>query len=603
MPTTGKRAEARPAAALELSANARRVLEARYLLRDGSRRLIETPAQLFERVAHAVARAETACGESASQWAERYYALLASGEFLPNSPTLMNAGTALGQLAACFVLPVDDTMESIFEALKQMALVQRTGGGTGFSFSALRPGGDVVASTGGVASGPVSFMKIFDCATEHIKQGGKRRGANMGVLKVEHPDILEFVRAKLEAGVLSNFNVSVSVTDAFMQAAARNDSYELVHPRTGRPSGRLQAGEVFRAISEAAWQTGDPGLLFRDAINRANPTPLLGAIEATNPCGEVPLLPYESCNLGSISVARLVLESRGAPVFDGRRLETIVRDAGRFLDDVIDVNRYPLDAVERATRGTRKLGLGVMGFADALIRLGISYDSGEAERFAERLMHALADAAGRASGALAARRGSFPAWKGSVCESAGLPMRNATRTAIAPTGTIGIIAGTSASIEPLFALAYRRRGVLGGETLEEVNPLLVRALEREGLDTKRVLAAVREQGRLADVADVPAALKRVFVTALDIPAQRHLAMQAAFQRHVENSVSKTINLPPDAAPEDVAQAYRRAWKLGLKGITVYRYGTRPGQVLELGASEEPHQFDHASRCDPEECRL
>jgi ribonucleoside-diphosphate reductase alpha chain len=555
-------------------------------------------------VARAVAQGEARfAGEGAAYWSERFHELLASRDFLPNSPTLMNAGTALGQLSACFVLPVEDSMESIFEALKQMALVQRTGGGTGFSFSALRPRGDLVASTSGIASGPVSFMKIFDCATEHIKQGGKRRGANMGVLGVEHPDILEFIRAKVGTGVLSNFNLSVSLTDAFMQAAARDESYDLIHPRTGRPAGRMPAAEVWRAIVEAAWQTGDPGVLYRDAINRANPTPQLGAIEATNPCGEVPLLPCESCNLGSINAARFVHESGGRAAFDWLRLDAVVRDAVRFLDDVIEVNRYPLPPVEAATRRTRKIGLGVMGFAETLIRLGISYDSGAAERFAERLMRAVSEAAARASAALAATRGSFPAWPESVYGGARLPTRNATRTAIAPTGTIGIIAGTSASIEPLFALAYRRRGVLGGETLREVNPLFVESLERCGCDASRVLAEVLERGRLADVAAVPEALKRLFVTALEIPAERHLAMQAAFQRHVDNSVSKTINLPQEATPEDVARAYRRAWELGLKGITVYRYGARAGQVLELGAADEPQHYDHASRCDPEECRL
>lgn len=587
----------------ELSANALRVLEARYLLRDRERRLTETPTQLFERVARAVAQAESGFGgEGAAYWAERFHGLLASRDFLPNSPTLMNAGTALGQLSACFVLPVEDSMESIFEALKQMALVQRTGGGTGFSFSALRPRGDVVASTSGIASGPVSFMKIFDCATEHIKQGGKRRGANMGVLAVEHPDILEFIRAKVETSALSNFNLSVSMTDAFMRAAAANESYDLVHPRTGRPAGRAPAAELWRAIVEAAWQAGDPGLLYRDAINRANPTPQLGAIEATNPCGEVPLLAYESCNLGSINAARFVRESGGQAAFDWSRLETVARDAVRFLDDVIEVNRYPLAEVEKATRRTRKIGLGVMGFAETLIRLGISYDSDEAERFAERLMRAVSDAAARVSSTLAAARGAFPAWQESIY-GARSPMRNATRTAIAPTGTIGIIAGTSASIEPLFALAYRRRGVLGGETLEEVNPLFVESLQRRGVDAQQVLAEVLARGRLAEVAAVPEELKRLFVTALEIPAERHLAMQAAFQRHVDNSVSKTINLPESATPDDVARAYRRAWELGLKGITIYRYGAKPAQVLELGAADEPHHYDHASRCDPEECRL
>jgi ribonucleoside-diphosphate reductase alpha chain len=586
-----------------LSANALRVLEARYLLRDAERRVIETPAQLFERVARAVAQAETAFGESASEWAERFHALLAARDFVPNSPTLMNAGTALGQLSACFVLPIEDTMESIFEAVKQMALVQRTGGGTGFSFSRLRPRGDVVASTGGEASGPVSFMKIFDCATENIKQGGKRRGANMGALDVEHPDILEFVGAKLAGDSLSNFNTSVSVTDAFMEAAAGGDTYESIHPRTRKPAGRVNAAKVFEAIVEAAWRTGDPGLLFRDAVNRANPTPRLGAIEVTNPCGEVPLLPHESCTLGSINLARLVRDAPGAPAFDWARLDRVVDDAVRFLDDVIEVNRFPLPEIAQATRATRKIGLGVMGFAEALIRLGIGYDSDEAVAFAERLMRATHEAATRASAALAERRGVFPAWAGSVHEAQHARLRNATRTAIAPTGTIGIIAGTSASIEPLFALAYRRTGVLGGATLTEVNPLFVEHVERHGLDAERVLAGVREHGRLADVPDVPEALKRLFVTALEIPVERHLAIQAAFQRHVDNAVSKTINLPREATPQDVARAYRRAWQLGLKGITVYRYGSKSAQVLELGVEEEPQHYDHASRCDPEECRL
>ncbi|MCX7960095.1 MAG: adenosylcobalamin-dependent ribonucleoside-diphosphate reductase [Burkholderiales bacterium] len=584
-----------------LSANALRVLEARYLLRDAERRVVETPAELFERVARAIAEAEAAFGgEGPQYWAERFHARMAAGEFLPNSPTLMNAGTALGQLSACFVLPVADTMESIFEALKNMALVQRTGGGTGFSFSALRPRGDPVASTGGEASGPVSFMRIFDCATEHIKQGGKRRGANMGVLAVEHPDILEFVAAKRAPGALANFNLSVSVPDAFMRAAEAGAEYDLVNPRTGAAVRRLGARELFDTIAEAAWGSGDPGLLFRDAIERANPTPHLGRIEATNPCGEVPLLPYESCNLGSLNIARFVREAGGAVSFDWEGFAAAAAEAVRFLDDAIEVNRYPLPEIAAATRRTRKIGLGVMGFADALIRLGIGYDSGEAIAFAERLARALDEAATRASAALAERRGPYPAWRA----DGGAPrLRNATRTAIAPTGTIGILAGASASIEPLFALAYRRTGVLGGETLEEVNPLLADALERRGLDAMQVLSAVREKGRLADVPGVPDDLKRLFVTALEIPPERHLAIQAAFQRHVDNAVSKTVNLPREATPGDVARIYRRAWALGLKGITVYRYGAKPAQVLELGAAEAPHHYDHASRCDPEECRV
>lgn len=586
---------------LQLSANARRVLEARYLLRDAERRVIETPAQLFERVARAVAEAETEFGgEGAAYWAERFHARMVAREFLPNSPTLMNAGTALGQLSACFVLPIADTMESIFEAIKNMALVQRTGGGTGFSFSALRPRGDVVASTGGEASGPVSFMRIFDCATANIKQGGKRRGANMGVLAVEHPDILEFVAAKREPGALANFNTSVSATDAFLRAAAARTDYELANPRTGKVCRRLDAGAVFDAIAEAAWESGDPGMLFRDAIERANPAPHLGRIEATNPCGEVPLLAYESCTLGSVNVARFVRGAGGAGAFDWERLAQVAADAVRFLDDVIEVNRYPLPEIGQATRRTRKIGLGVMGFADALIRLGIGYDSDAAVDFAAQLMRALAQAAARASALLADSRGAYPAWSE---QAAGPRMRNATRTAIAPTGTIGIIAGTSASIEPLFALAYRRTNVLGGQTLEEVSPLFAEALERRGLDAARILAEVREKGRLANVPGVPEELKRLFVTALEIPPERHLAIQAAFQRHVDNAVSKTINLPREATPQDVARIYRRAWELGLKGITVYRYGAKPAQVLELGAAEEPHRYEHASRCDPEECQI
>jgi ribonucleoside-diphosphate reductase alpha chain len=592
-------------AELRLSPNARRVLEARYLRRDAERRLVETPEELFARVARAIAEAELLLGtaEKARRWEEIFYELLLSRDFLPNSPTLMNAGTPLGQLSACFVLPVGDTMEEIFEAVKQMALVQRTGGGTGFSFSRLRPKGDVVASTGGEASGPVSFMKIFDSATEHIKQGGKRRGANMGVLRVDHPDILEFITAKRDERTLQNFNISVAVTDAFMEAVRRDQEYELINPRTGRVVRRMSARCVFEEIVRAAWQTGDPGLLFLDAINRANPTPHLGAIEATNPCGEVPLLPYESCNLGSINLAHMLREREGRADVDWEKLRATVRKAVRFLDDVIEVNRYPIPEIERMTRGNRKIGLGVMGFAELLIRLGLSYDSDEAVALAEQVMQAIAEEALVASAELAAERGVFPNWKGSVHEARNHPVRHATLTAIAPTGTISIIADTSASIEPLFALAYRRTHVLGGQTLYEVNPLLLEYLDRYGLRAEDVLEAVLARGRLRDVAQVPEEVKRLFVTALEIPPDRHLRIQAAFQRAVDNSVSKTINLPEEATVEEVARAYWHAWELGLKGITIYRYGSKSAQVLELGVDEEAHHYDHASRCDPEECRV
>ena len=590
---------------LGLSKNALRVLEARYLHRDVQGRIIETPGELFESVAHGVACAELLLGSSrqASFWENKYYNLLSAQDFLPNSPTLMNGGKPLGQLSACFVLPVEDSMESIFEAIKQMALVQRTGGGTGFSFSRLRPKGEIVASTSGEASGPVGFMKIFDCATENIKQGGKRRGANMGVLRVDHPDILDFVRAKLGKTSLKNFNISVGVTDRFMDSVPQDLNYELIHPHTGRSVGTLGAKEVYNAIVEAAWRTGDPGLLFLDTINRANPTRYLGSIEATNPCGEIPLLPYESCNLGSINLAHMIRIRDDHQFVDWERLRATTRCAVRFLDDVIEVNKYPLAEIEQMTLGNRKMGLGVMGFADMLIRLGISYDSDEAVKMAEQTMGVIADEAFKASQKLAQERGVFPNWKGSIYETRGVKIRNATRTAIAPTGTISIIAGTSASIEPLFALAYRRTHVLNDQTLYEINPLFCECLEKYELSAEEIVREVLEKGKLKEVEAAPNELKQLFVTALEIPAERHLQIQAAFQRYVDNSVSKTINLPFDSTPQDVAKVYWQAWKFGLKGTTIYRYGSKSAQVLELGVGEEPHHYDHGSKCDPEECKV
>ncbi|HET9984047.1 MAG TPA: adenosylcobalamin-dependent ribonucleoside-diphosphate reductase, partial [Longimicrobiales bacterium] len=501
-----------------LSTNALRVLEARYLRRDAARRIIETPQELFERVARGVAHAELILGNArqAARWEGRFGELLDSLDFLPNSPTLMNAGTPLGQLSACFVLPVDDSMEGIFEALKQMALVQRTGGGTGFSFSRLRPRGAAVSSTAGETPGPVAFIHIFDAATEHIKLGGRRRGANMAVLRVDHPDIREFIGAKLD-GSLPNFNLSVAVTDAFMQAEAARRAYDLLDPGTGRRVGRLTATDVFDAIVDAACRTGDPGLLFLDAVARANPIPARGEVEATNPCGEVPLLPNEACNLGSINVARMVRTREGAMELDRDRLGTTVAAAVRFLDDVIEVNRFPTDALARASRGSRKIGLGVMGFAELLVRLGVSYDSSEAVGQAEELMRAIEEAALEASRALAEERGVYPFWTGSVHEREGLRLRNATRTAIAPTGTISIIAGTSPSIEPFFALAYRRSHVLGGETLHEVSPSFREAVTRLGVDAAPLLDAAARTGRLGEEPGIPAELRRLFITALEIP--------------------------------------------------------------------------------------
>jgi ribonucleoside-diphosphate reductase alpha chain len=587
-----------------LSQNALKVLEARYLRRNEEWRIVETPAELFESVAKGVAFAEQLLGSAskARYWEEKYHDLMSSLDFLPNTPTLMNAGKPLGQLSACFVLPVEDSIEGIFGALKNMALVQRTGGGTGFSFSRLRPKGDLVQSTAGESSGPVSFMKIFDCATDNIKQGGKRRGANMGILRVDHPDILEFIWVKRDGFTLQNFNLSVGVTDDFMKAVREDGVVNLAHPHS-RLKGSLRARALFQAMAEAAWLTGDPGVVFLDVINRANPTPQLGAIEATNPCGEIPLLPFESCNLGSINLAHMLRSVEGRPAVDWEKLGSTVHVATRLLDDVIEVSKYPVPEIEEMTRGNRKIGLGVMGFAEMLIRLGISYASEEAVQAAEAIMRFIALEAEKASKELAEERGVFSRWTRSALEAKGIKVRNATRTAIAPTGTIGIIAGTSPSIEPLFALAYKRSHVLNEQTLYEVNPLFLEFLDRHGLRAQDVLEQVLRNGSIRDVRGIPEKLKHLFVTALEIPAKQHLQIQAAFQRHVDNSVSKTVNLPHEATIQDVADAYRSAWELGLKGITIYRYGSKSSQVLELGVGEEAHHYDHASRCDPGECKV
>jgi ribonucleoside-diphosphate reductase alpha chain len=590
---------------ITLSPNALRVLEARYLRRDSARRVIEAPEELFDRVARAVAQAELALGSAweAAQWEQVFHGLLTSLDFLPNSPTLMNAGTPLGQLAACFVLPIEDTMESIFGALGAMALLQRAGGGTGFSFSRLRPRGDVVASTGGEASGPVSFMRIFDCATQNIKQGGRRRGANMGVLRVDHPDILEFVDAKLAGHGLENFNLSVAVTDRFMEAATAGGSYDLIHPRSRRPVNRLRAREVFERMVAAAWRTGDPGLLYLDAINRANPTPALGEIESTNPCGEVPLLPWESCVLGSINLAHMVRVANGTPDVDWERLRHAVHAGVRFLDDAIEVNRDPLPEIARMTRGNRKLGLGVMGFAECLVLLGVPYDAPEAVAWADRVMAFIEAEARTMSRQLAELRGTFPNWSRSVHVTAGERLRNAALLSIAPTGTISIIAGTSGGIEPLWALAYRREHTLGGPPLTEINPVFRRYAEEHRLDADAVLEKVLATGTLRDAPGVPERVRRLFVTANEVDVGQHLQIQQAFQRHVDNAVSKTINLPEDATADAVARAYLEGWRLGLKGVTIYRSGSKAGQVLTLGVDEDPTAREFFAKCDPGACRL
>ena len=589
----------------ELTENARLVLAARYLRRGEDGRVTEDPAQLFERVARAIAEAEMLYGPAAEarRWEERFHTMMASRDFLPNSPTLMNAGTELGQLSACFVLPIEDSMESIFGTLRDMALVQKTGGGTGFSFSHLRPENDFIRSTGGTASGPVSFMKIYDCATENIKQGGKRRGANMGVLRVDHPDIDKLVNVKSDGKTLRNFNLSVGTTEEFIVAVADGGEFPLRHPDSGCVVARRDARALFGSICQAACETGDPGLIFLDTIARSNPTPASGQIESTNPCGEVPLLPYESCNLGSINLPHVVGKHDGKVSVDWEKLGLLVRDAVRFLDDVISVNKFPLESIAKATLANRKIGLGVMGFAELCILFGISYASEEALWLADKVMTFISCEATKASALLAEARGSFPNWKQSTYASRNLHVRNATQTSIAPTGTIGIIAETSSGIEPLFALAYRRINVLNQQTLTEFNPLFLRYLEARKLATPSVLDTVALRGRINKEAALPLDVQRLFVTALDIAPEHHVRVQAAFQRHVDNAVSKTVNLANDATPDDVAKVYQLAYTLGCKGVTVFRYGSRKERVLELGLDEKQYEREHFAKCDPCASRL
>ena len=562
---------------LKLSLNAVEVLKRRYLLKNELGEVIETPNQMFERVATAVARAELNYGKSKEEVKEierRFYLLMRNLEFLPNSPTLMNAGTELGQLAACFVLPVEDSIGGIFGAVKKMAKIHQSGGGTGFSFSRLRPKGDVVKSTGGVASGPVSFMRVFDVATDVIKQGGKRRGANMGILNADHPDILEFIRAK-ERGEFANFNTSVAVTDEFMHAVERNEEYGLVNPRTKEEVKRIKAREVFNEIVTYAWKTGDPGIVFMDEINRRNTIPAIGKIEATNPCGEQPLLPYDSCNLGSINVSKFVENGDGE--IDWERLREVIWISVRFLDDVIDVNRYPLPEIEKMTRANRKIGLGIMGFAELLIKLGIAYDSKDALSLGEKLMQFITNEARRCSIELGLERGSFPNFELSVWNSKYEAMRNATLTTIAPTGTISIIAGCSSGIEPLFAVAFVRN-VMGG--MLEINKLFEVIAKERGFYSKELITEIAKCGSVQDIDGVPGDVKRIFVTALDISPEWHVRMQAAFQKYTDNAVSKTVNLPSDATWGDVKKVFLLAYKLNCKGITIYRYGSKE-QVLSL----------------------
>jgi len=562
---------------LKLSVNAVKVLEKRYLRKDELGRIVETPRGMLRRVAKTVASVEADyVGErEAQELQEDFYGMMLRLEFLPNSPTLMNAGTDLGQLAACFVIPVEDSMVGIFDAVKTMALVHQSGGGTGFSFSRLRPRNDVVKSTGGIASGPISFMQVFDGATEVIRQGGRRRGANMGILRVDHPDILEFVTAKARGDSLKNFNISVAATDPFIEAVRRGSTYDLINPRTGRAVRQLRARDVFDLITQTAWMGGDPGMIFIDRINRENPTPRLGSIESTNPCGEQPLLPYEACNLGSINLSSMM---RGAEV-DWDRLGKTVALAVRFLDDVIDANEYPLPEIEAMAKGNRKIGLGVMGLAEMLIRSGIPYDSPEALSMAEGIMAFIRDKAREESVRLADLKGSFPNFSGSIWEKKGFKcIRNATLTTVAPTGTISLIAGVSSGIEPLFALCYVRN-VMEGTRLLEKNPLFESRAHEEGFDSDELMAEIARRGSVREIQEIPESTRRLFVTAFDIDPKWHVRMQAAFQKFTDNAVSKTVNLPENVSLNDVREIYLLAYDLGCKGITVYRYGSQAGQVL------------------------
>jgi len=553
---------------LKLSQTALEILKARYL-RPG-----ETPEELFERVARGVAQAELLYGpvSKVREWEEKFHSVMVNLDFLPNSPTLMNAGTELGQLAACFVLPVEDSVEAIFDTLSLMAKIQKTGGGTGFSFSHLRPKGDIVRTTNGKASGPVSFMRVFDCTTDSIKQGGKRRGANMGVLSYNHPDVEEFITAKLDKKSFQNFNISVACEDAFFEKLKTGEDVELVNPRDGKVWKKVKAHELFDLMAKSAWECGDPGILYIDEINRHNPTPQLGKIEATNPCGEVPLLPYEECNLGSINLSHF--ERNGS--VDWERLEKTVEVAVRFLDCVIDVNKYPDKRIERMAKGNRKIGLGVMGWAELLFKLKIPYNSEEALKLADRLMAFINRKAFETSVKLAEEKGSFPNIEKSIYR--GKRVRNATRTSIAPTGTISMIAGTTPSIEPLFAVAYVKR-ILGGKPAVYVEPFFLKYAGN--ILSEEQLLEVLKTGSIQTVPGIPEEVKRVFVTALDIPPEWHVKVQATFQKHTDNAVSKTVNMKETSTVEDVKRVFLLGYKLNLKGITIFRQGSKEG-VIEFG---------------------
>lgn len=575
----------------QVSSNAELVLSKRYYHKDNDGNVLENATDLFWRVASSIAGEEEKYAKSTcdpQKLAEKFYSVMANGYFLPNSPTLMNAGSPLGQLSACFVLPVGDSIEEIFDAIKYAAMIHKSGGGTGFSFTNIRSKDSRVGTTGGVASGPVSFLRIFNTATEQIKQGGTRRGANMGILRVDHPDILEFIRAKEQDGEFINFNLSVALTEKFMEAVEKGENYNLVDPHSGKAKGTLNAKEVFDILVNKAWQSGDPGIVFLDRINRDNPTPNQGEMESTNPCGEQPLLPYEACNLGSINLSKFVMpnttSSNKAKGIDWESLKDIIHTAVRFLDNVIDASKFPLEKIAEKVRTNRKIGLGVMGFADMLFALELPYNSEEALKLAEKIMEFIQTEGRKASQQLAEERGAFPAFSESIYKD-GKPLRNATITTIAPTGTLSIIASCSSGVEPVFALAFARH-VMDGERLIEVNPYFENALKSCDLYTPELMEAVTNVGSIASFDFLPNHIRDVFVTAMDISAEAHLRMQAAFQKYTDNAVSKTVNLPNNATVQDIDHIYRLAYTLGCKGVTVYRDGSKTGQVLNIGSKKE-----------------